>query len=151
SIRHIAIVDATGAGLGERVASALMADSSLGDAKAPDANRPSVRAVSAAGLPAAETAAMNEVRQPKNLVGYLVLDTSTLKGVAARYAGRNASSIGDMEKLSSMLREEVMMMRLEREGVRQDIVGDLARNRLRLDAQRVTDSGKGGSGLVGVV
>jgi ABC-2 type transport system permease protein len=151
SVRHIAIVDATGTGLGARVASALMADSSLGDAKAPDAIQPSVRVVSAADLPAAETAAMNEVRQPKNLVGYLVLDTSTLKGDAARYAGRNASSISDMEKLSSMLRQEVMMMRLEREGVRQDIVGDLARNRLHLDTQRVTDSGKGGSGIIGVV
>jgi ABC-2 type transport system permease protein len=149
SVRHIAIIDATGAGLGARVSNALMADSSLGDAKATDI-RPSVRVVSAADLPAAESAAMSEVRQPKNLVGYLVLDDSTLKGVAARYAGRNASSLSDIEKLSSVLRQEVMMMRLEREGVRQDIVGDLARNRLRFETERVTDSGKGGSGIAGV-
>ena len=150
SVRHIAIIDATGAGLGARISNALMADSSLGNASGPDAVRPSVRVVPAADLQAAESAAMNEVRQPKNLVGYLVLDDSTLKGVAARYAGRNASSISDIDKLSSVLRQEVMMMRLEREGVRQDIVGDLARNRLRFETERVTDSGKGGSGLAGV-
>jgi len=148
TVRHIAIVDATGAGLGVRIANALMADSSLGNPA--DTLRPSVRVVSAAELPAAEAAAMAEVRQPKNLTGYLVLDDSTLKGVSARYAGRNASSIGDISKLESVLREQVMMMRLEREGVRQDIVGDLARNRLRFEPERVTDSGKGGSGLAGV-
>jgi len=147
-VRHIAIVDATGAGLGARIASALMADSALGSSA--DTVRPSVRVVSAAALPAAEAAAMAEVRQPKHLTGYLVLDDSTLKGVSVRYAGRNASSISDISKLESVLREEVLMMRLEREGVRQDIVGDLARNRLRFDPERVTDSGKGGSGLAGV-
>jgi ABC-2 type transport system permease protein len=147
-VRHIAIIDATGAGLGARVANALMADSTLGSAT--DTVRPRVRVVSAAELPAAETAAMAEVRQPKHLTGYLVLNDSTLKGLSARYAGRNASSIGDLDKLSSVLREEVMMMRLEREGVRQDIVGDLARNRLHFDAERVNDSGKSGSGLAGV-
>jgi ABC-2 type transport system permease protein len=148
TVRHIAIVDATGAGLGARIANALMADSSLGNPA--DTVRPSVRVVSAAELPSAETAAMAEVRQPKNLTGYLVVDDSTLKGVSARYAGRNASSIGDIAKLESVLREQVMMMRLEREGVRQDIVGDLARNRLRFDPKRVTDSGKAGSGMAGV-
>ena len=147
-VRHIAIIDATGAGLGARVANALMADSALGNPA--DSVRPSVRVVSPAELPAAEAAAMAEVRQPKHLTGYLVLDDSTVKGVAARYAGRNASSITDIDKLSSVLREEVMIMRLEREGVRHDIVGDLARNRLRFDAERVNDRGKGGSGLAGV-
>src|SRR5262245_4287056 len=150
SVRHIAIIDATGVGLGARIASALMGDSALGGAKATDSIRPSVRVVSAAELPAAESAAMSEVRQPKHLVGYLVLDDSTLKGVAARYAGRNASSISDIDKLSSVLRQEVMMARLEREGVRQDIVGHLARNRLRLQTERVTDSGKGCSRIAGV-
>jgi ABC-2 type transport system permease protein len=151
SVRKIAIIDATGAGLGARVSRALMADSSLGGASGTDSVRPSVRVVSPAELPAAESAAMSAVRQPKNLVGYLVLDDSTLKGVAARYAGRNASSLSDIERLSSVLRQEVMMMRLEREGVRQDIVGDLARNRLHLDTERVTDSGKGGSGISGAL
>jgi len=147
-VRHIAIIDATGAGLGARVANALMADGAVGTPA--DTVRPSVRVVSAAELPAAETAAMAEVRQPKHLTGYLVLNDSTLKGMSARYAGRNASSIGDIDKLESVLREQVMMMRLEREGVRQDIVGDLARNRLRFDTERVNDSGKGGSGIAGV-
>src|SRR5262249_5121711 len=34
--------------------------------------------------------------------------------------------------------------------VRQDIVGDLSRGRLRLNAERLTESGRGGSGIAGV-
>ena len=149
-VRHIAIIDATGAGLGARISAALMADSSLGIPSASDSIRPSVRVVAPTELAAAEDAAMSEVRRPKGLVGYMVLNDSTIKGIVARYAGRNASSISDVDKLSSTLRQEVMMARLEREGVRQDIVGDLAKNRLRFATERVTDSGKGGSGIAGV-
>jgi len=149
SVRHIAILDASGAGLGQRVAKALQADSSL---KGPtdDSIAPRVQVVTAATLAQAESASTAEVRKPNHLVGYLVLTDSTLQGVSARYAGRNASSLTDLEKLGSVLRQEVMMTRLQREGVRQDIVGDLASNRLWLAAEGITESGRGGSGLAGV-
>jgi ABC-2 type transport system permease protein len=149
SVRHIAILDASGAGLGQRVANALQTDSSLKGPK-DDSIAPRVQVVTAATLAQAESASTAEVRKPDHLVGYLVLTDSTLLGVSARYAGRNASSLTDVDKLSSVLRQEVMMMRLQREGVRQDIVGDLASNRLRLSSERLTESGRGGSGLAGV-
>lgn len=149
SVRHIAILDATGTDLGQRVANALQADSSLKGPK-DDSIAPRVQVVTAAALAQAESASSADVRKPNHLVGYLVLTDSTLLGVSARYAGRNASSLTDLDKLSSVLRQEVMMMRLQREGVRQDIVGDLASNRLRLSSERLTESGRGGSGLAGV-
>jgi ABC-2 type transport system permease protein len=149
NVKHIAILDATGAGLGQRVANALQADSSLSGTNA-DSIRPRVEVVTTAALAQAETAATAEVRQPDHLVGYLALTDSTLTGRSARYAGRNASSITDMEKLESTVRQEVMMLRLEREGVRQDIVGDLARGRLHLSSERLTERGRGGSGMAGV-
>jgi ABC-2 type transport system permease protein len=149
SVRHIAILDATGAGLGDRVAKALQADSTLRGAK-DDSIAPHVSVVTKATLAQAESAATAEVRLPNHIVGYLTLTDSTLSGASAHYAGRNASSITDIDKLGSVLRQELMMTRLEREGVRQDIVGDLARGRLRLESERLTESGRGGSGIAGV-
>ena len=117
NVRHIAILDASGAGLGQRVANALQADTSLKGA-ANDSIAPRVQVVSAAALAQAESASTAQVRLPNHIVGYLVLTDSTLSGVSARYAGRNASSLTDVDKLGEVLRQEVMMIRLEREGVR---------------------------------
>jgi ABC-2 type transport system permease protein len=149
SVRHIAILDATGAGLGDRVAASLQSDSSLTGAK-DDSIRPRVQVVTATALAQAESAATAEVRLPKHIVGYLVLTDSTINGVSARYAGRNASSLTDIDKLTTVVRQEVMIERLQREGVRQDIVGDLSKGRLRLSSERLTESGRGGSGVAGV-
>ena len=87
-------------------------------------------------MKAKETAAAAEVQLPNHITGYLVFTDSTIAGSRARYAGRDASSITDIARLETVIREQVMMLRLEREGVKQEIVGSLARNRLRLDAER---------------
>ena len=149
SVRHITILDATGAGLGERVAKSLMTDSTIAPV-AGDTVAPRVVNVTPAELPAREQAAAAEVQRPKHIAGYLVLTDSTLAGKTARYAGRNASTIGDMDKLRSALRQEVMMARLEREGVRKEIVNDLATTTLRLNSERLTERGRSGSGTAGI-
>lgn len=149
SVRHITILDATGAGLGERVAKSLMTDSTIAPV-AGDTVAPRVVNVTPAELPAREQAAAAEVQRPKHIAGYLVLTDSTLAGKSARYAGRNASTIGDMDKLRSALRQEVMMARLEREGVRKEIVNDLATTTLRLNSERLTERGRSGSGTAGI-
>jgi len=149
NVRHISILDATGAGLGDRIANSLMADSSLASAGS-DSIRPRVVVVSPADLAARETQATAEVRLPQHIMGYLVLTDSTLRGESARYAGRNASTISDIEKLESVTREQIMMYRLEHEGVRQDIVGDLAKTKLRFPTVRVDERGRSGSGMAGL-
>lgn len=149
NVRHITVIDATGAGLGQRVVTALMADSALNSA-ATDSIRPRLEVVSAAELAAKEQAATAEVKKPNHIVGYLVLDDSTLAGRTARYAGRNASTMSDMEKLTGVLREQVTMMRLEREGVKPELVGELAKTRLRLAAERLSERGRSASGLAGM-
>lgn len=149
SVRHITILDATGAGLGERVAKSLMTDSTLAPA-AGDTVAPRVFNVTPAEIPAREQAAAAEVQLPRHIVGYLVLTDSTLAGKSARYSGRNASTIGDMDKLRTAVRQEVMMARLEREGVRKEIVNDLATNTLRLNSERLTERGRSGSGSAGI-
>ena len=147
-VRHITILDATGAGLGDRVARSLMNDSSV--ARIPgDTVAPRVVAVTPAELPAKEQATADEVKLPNHITGYLVLNDSTLAGKSARYAGRNASTIGDMDKLRSVVRQEVIMERLTREGVKPDIVSNLATGSFRLSSERLTDRGRGGSGQAG--
>ena len=148
NVRRITIIDATGVGLGQRVANVLMSDSTLARN---DSIRPNVVIATAADIAAKEAAATAEVKKPNNIVGYLVLNDSTLAGRSARYAGRNASTVSDMDKLTSALREQVMMVRLEREGVKQEIVGELAKTRLRLSSERLSERGRSASGVVGLL
>jgi ABC-2 type transport system permease protein len=150
SLRHITVIDATGTGIGDRVAKALMSDSSLAATKN-DTVATRVINVDAAHLAAQERAATAEVEQPKHIAGYLVLTDSTLAGQSARYAGRNASSIGDMEKLESVVRQEAMVVRLEHQGVRSDVVNDIASSHLRLNSERLSERGRSGSGEAGLI
>lgn len=149
NVRHITVIDATGAGLGQRVVDAIMADSTLARVAA-DSVRPRLVTVSPSELAAAEEEWTAEVRKPKHIVGYVVLTDSTLEGRTARYAGRNASTMSDMERLTSILREQVTMMRLEREGVKPEIVDQLAKTRLRLASERVSERGRSASGVAGL-
>jgi ABC-2 type transport system permease protein len=149
ALRHITIIDATNSVLGDRVANVLMTDSTLADRKT-DSVKTRVVKVSPDGIAAAEAAAAAEVQQPNHITGYLVLDDSTAAGARARYAGRNASGISDMDKLQNVIQQQVMVYRLEHEGVKQDIVSELATNKLRLDSERLTERGRAGSGQAGL-
>jgi ABC-2 type transport system permease protein len=145
-LNRIIILDASGVGLGQRVIEGLRLDSAkarLGDSVAPAS--PSLRIVSLAELRAAEEAATAEVTKPRSYAGYLALTDSTLVSGKARYAGRNASSIADMERLESALRQTVMMVRLSREGVKDSVITQISKIRVDIDAERISE-GKGKSG-----
>jgi ABC-2 type transport system permease protein len=148
AVRHITIINATDTDLGQRVANGLMADTTLSTAA--DSIRPRVLNVAPADLPASEQRVAAEVQLPNHIAGYLVLSDSTLVGRSVRYAGRNASSLSDMDKLQSVVREAVMMVRLQREGMKQEIISDLARSRLRLNSERLNERGRSGSGTAGL-
>lgn len=148
--RNIIILDATTVGLGERVAALMKPDSTR--ARAADATPqpgPQVRVVAPADLAAAEALATKEVMKPKSVVGYLVLDDSTLAGTRARYAGRNASAIAEQERTRSAVRQAVMMIRLEREGVRAQTIEQVSRLPMRIPAIRIDERGRGASGQAG--
>jgi ABC-2 type transport system permease protein len=146
AIRNIRIIDATGAGLGDRIAQTIRSDSSIADS----VKGPFVVTVAAADLAKAETDAANEVMKPKSLAGYLVVDDSTMMGKRARYAGRNASTISDMDRLRDLVRQAVMVVRLQREGVNPQMVSDLSKHRLEIPAEKLTEKGRGGSGETGL-
>jgi ABC-2 type transport system permease protein len=145
-IRKVRILDATGAGLGDRVAQNIRSDSAVADSVA----GPFVVAVAPGELAAAEKSAEQEVMKPKSLSGYLVLDDSTLLGRRARYVGRNASSISDMDRVREAVRQSAMMVRLEREGLNKDVVNQLTKNRLQMSTEKLTEKGRGGSGMNGL-
>ena len=149
AVRHITIINATETDLGKRVADALMADTSLSTV-AGDSVQPRVLNVKPADLSATEQQVAAEVKQPNHIAGYLVLSDSTLAGKSVRYAGRNASSLSDMDKLQSTVRDAVMMIRLEREGMKPEIITDMTRTRLRMSKERLNERGRSGSGEAGL-
>jgi len=147
--RNIVILDATGTGLGKRVAEILTRDTTAVRAAA-SAPQPQVREVTAAALPAAEDSATRAVMRPNNLVGYLVLDDSTLSTRRIRYAGRNASSIVDTDKLKSAVRQAFTAVMLQREGVKPETISLISNLSLNMSQTRIDERGKGGSGQAAI-
>jgi ABC-2 type transport system permease protein len=139
-LADVTIIDATSSGMGERVAAALRDRFPLSPA-------PAVRSVDAASVPREEDRAALAV-QNKETRGYLVLDSSTVAGRSARYAGRNAGSMGDLEQITGIVRQQVLAQRLQSEGIDAKRVSALTGARLEIDARKIGDHGREkGSGM----
>jgi ABC-2 type transport system permease protein len=139
-LANVTIIDATSSGMGERVAAALRERFPLSPA-------PGVRSVDAASVPREEDRAALAV-QNKETRGYLVLDSNTVAGRSARYAGRNAGSLGDVEQISGIVRQQVLAQRLQSEGIDARRVAALTGTRLDVRTEKIGDHGKEkGSGL----
>jgi ABC-2 type transport system permease protein len=143
-VARIAVLDATGTDLGRRIAFEL-AGGVMGDT-----NQTQVIALKPANVPMEESRAMQWVVDGR-VLGYLVLDSMTLAGRNARYAGRNASSPADVSRIERIIREQVMRVRLERGGLTAQQAQSVASMRLRLDAERITDRGRGEPGEVSMI
>lgn len=141
---NMVILDGTTTGVGQRIAEALNLQ------RPPGSIAPTVRVVPPAELSRAESTATHQV-MAKQASGYLVLDEQTVRGDELRYAGRNATSLTDMERLRTTVREMILRERLEEAGVKAGKVRELTFMPLRLNAQRITDAGRGGSGTVSII
>jgi len=133
-LANIIVLDATGAGIGDRVADAV-AQSAKGT------TRPVVRTVAPDSLAVAESLATAQVVANEYL-GYLALDGKTLAGTEVRYAGRNATSIIDIEVLERAVQRTVLTMRLEREGISAERVATLTNVRIDAKTEKITDKGR---------
>jgi ABC-2 type transport system permease protein len=152
-IYNTVIIDVTGSGFGQRLAD-VIAGGPSGPA-APDAPvtggpKPVVRAISPSALVSAESTATHEV-MAKEHSGYLVIDDRTLAGEAVRYAGRSATSLPDMERLRNAVKETVLSKRLEDAGINASRTRDLTFIPLNYTAERITEKGRGGSGMASVI
>lgn len=143
SVGRIDILDATGVGLGRQVQTRLARPTSD-----PDDIR--VQVIALADLAAAESLATQSV-QKKERAGYLVLDTGTVASAVARYAGRNASEVGQIELIERTLRQTILTRRLEGEGLDPQRIEALTRVAVSLRTERITDRGRGGSAGAQVV
>jgi ABC-2 type transport system permease protein len=110
-----------------------------------------VRIVEPARLAAAESTATREVMREGGRLGYLVLDDRTVAGMTARYAGRNATSLRDVERIRNAVSQAVMLNQLREAGANPRMMDVIARTRVRMPTERITDRGRGGSGQVGAL
>jgi ABC-2 type transport system permease protein len=143
-IARIRILDATGTEVGRRVAN------ELNGGAFGDTSRTQVVSVTNEELPAAEAKATKDVLAT-DLRGYLVLDPKTLAGRGARYAGRNATSISDMRRIEVAVTREVLAQQLRSAGVSASDADRLKRMSFTLRAERITPTGRGGSGQISIL
>ena len=141
---NIVIIDASGTELGERVKARLSvpAPDEVPSLKAV----PLLRVVRPDSIAAAESLATKLVITKARL-GYLVFTDSTALGQKARYAGRNASTISDMQLVRDVVRQTVLSMRFEQEGIDRAKIDRLSNVRIQIDAERLDERGRGNSGI----
>ncbi len=138
------ILDATTTGFGQRIADV------MGRGRAPGSLPPQVLVLKPGEVAAAESTATKQV-MARQLSGYLIADARTLGGEEVKYAGRNATSLGDMERLRASVKEALLAQRLEKAGIDSSAVQGLTFIPLRLNSERITDKGRGGSGTVSII
>lgn len=135
-VSNVIVLDASGSDLGARVARSLGAFGTV----------PEVRVTAPSELAAAESTATRQVIA-KSVQGYLVVDQLTSAGERARYAGRNASTMNDINALHEAVKGAVLSKRFESAGLDAQKVQALSTMKLKMDAERLTERGRGGSGL----
>ncbi|MBI3792181.1 MAG: ABC transporter permease, partial [Gemmatimonadetes bacterium] len=140
-LTQIEVIDATGTGLGAKVALKLGAI----PGEAGGGYTPGQQAVAPDALAAAETTATHRV-MAKEIKGYLVLAGTPPADVKVRYAGRNASSVNDMQVLRESVRSTLLSMRLEGAGLDPSKIAQLTNVRVPMDEEVLDDRGRGGSG-----
>ena len=143
-IYNTTILDATGNGFGRRLALNIAGDTT---------NRgriPHVAVVAPSELTSAESTATRDVMQKKR-TGYIVVNQQTLAGEAARYAGRNATSIADMAQLKSAIRQTILAQRLEKVGLDDAQMKAITFIPLEFSTERITERGRAGSGMASVL
>ncbi len=134
-LSRIVILDATGTDLGERVSSA------LGGGLSGSGSNAVVESVSSASLTAAEERATALVTSD-SMRGYLVLDSATLAGRSARYAGANTTAMLDMSALGRAVQRQVQLMRMEAAGLEPSVSAALTSVNVSLVTERLTKRGR---------
>jgi ABC-2 type transport system permease protein len=132
-VARIDVIDATGSGLGTRVADALRA-------KYPLSRGPYVRTVEPAKLLVEEDRSVLRV-QRDDVLGALVLDSTAVKGDSVRYAGRNAGSHADVDAIRNVVRSVVLADQMAGAGIDAKKVDQLSHLRLDMHVQKIGDKG----------
>jgi len=132
-VAHIDLLDATKDGLGERVANALRA-------RYPLSRAPYLRTVDPSQLPIEEDRSVLRVQRDE-VLGALVLDSTTLTGDSVRYAGRNAGSHRDLDAIRNVVRNTVLSDQMTRAGIDPKRVEAFSHIRLDMHVRKIGDKG----------
>ena len=143
-VARIRILDATNANMGALVAA------ELNGGVQGDTSATQVQVLTQAALAQAESTATTDIRR-KQIKGYLVLDEGTLEGRGSRYAGVNASALADMRRIENAVSRELIGLELSRAGISTVEADRVKRLRGGLRSERVTLTGRGGSGRVNIL
>jgi ABC-2 type transport system permease protein len=135
ALYNITVIDATTTGLGERVAQL------LGGGKYANQFMPTVQVVPSKELTRAESLVTHDVVN-RLASGYLVIDSQTVAGKSAYYAGRRSGSETDMLRVTNALREGIIGYRLERHGLSTDQIDSLTIVSPVLRTDRIGDTGR---------
>lgn len=136
---RLVLIDATSTGLGRYVAAAFTASASDGSEQVAV---PDVHVVSTAELPAARDAATRDVTM-RLASGYLVLDSSTVRGDSVSYAGRRSDSRAGMTRVTEAVRAGLVALALQRHGLpAAELDSIVAMHAPVLSATSIDDTGK---------
>jgi ABC-2 type transport system permease protein len=132
-VARIDVIDATGTGLGARVADALRE-------KYPLSRAPYVRTVDPSKVLVEEDRSVLRVQRDE-VLGALVLDSTTIKGDSVRYAGRNAGSQMDVDAIHNVVRNVVLADQMATAGIDAKQVDRFSHIRLDLHTRKIGDKG----------
>jgi ABC-2 type transport system permease protein len=138
---NIEIIDATGVGLGARLATQMTG----GISGASTGKAPRVRVVTPDAIAPAESLATQAVMR-EEAKGYLVLDSATVAVGKARYAGSNTTALFDMQRIERAVQRQVLDLRLESSGIDPELGRQLTTLNANVSTERLTRQGRGGSG-----
>lgn len=141
---RIRILDASGRGLGT-----LMAPD-LGGGIAADPSGVQVVVLDTGALAVAESLATQAVRV-RQLVGYIALDRTPNGTTRAKYAGRNATSLFETERIRAVFSRHLLAVRMTMSGIPPDEAANISRTPYPFTVERITDEGRGGSGGVSLL
>ncbi len=85
------------------------------------------------------------------LAGYLVISHDAASARKVRYAGRNTTALLAMSEVEAAVNRALLRRQLESEGISPARSEALSGFRVRLETERLTERGRGGSGRLGVV
>jgi ABC-2 type transport system permease protein len=140
---RITIIDASGSGIGGRIAARL--DSGVAADMAPR-----YEDVVPTAVAAAESSATRDVIAGRRK-GYLVLGPLLWPKPDVRYSGSNATSTIEMSKLQRVVHDELIATRLRSAGMDPRQVEALTALDLQMSTDRLTARGRGGSGEIGSI
>lgn len=86
-----------------------------------------------------------------NLMGYLEIDSAAFFRGKVNYVGRNTTSLVTMQQLERTVNRAALQRKLEASGLDAEKSELLASEQVRVETERLSSRGRGGSGAIGVL